>query len=85
MKVQRLVELLLECDPDAEVKILGKRTLLSEFSIEGIVVRRDMYDHDADNKRLALPSWKRKSNDVFIVEDVFLSLGIQNGMWETRT
>lgn len=80
MKVRTLIELLEECDPEADVYIMGQQNYPFENTIHGITVREEFSDCDDDddeddNEPAAPPRdrWTASDvqlprNDVFIVE-----------------
>ena len=48
MNVSRLIELLQECDPDAEVRIMMQESWPFECAIDGIATREEMASADED-------------------------------------
>jgi hypothetical protein len=76
MKVKTLIEILQECDPDADVYIMGQESWPFENAIHGVAVREDFVDYAESDEEPASASGDRwaaretnlPSNDVFIVE-----------------
>jgi hypothetical protein len=80
--VSRLIELLQDCDPEAEVRIMMQQSWPFENAIDGIATREDMVDeeehecdcvgwpHDADCEHSGEREYRdgMAANDVFIVE-----------------
>jgi hypothetical protein len=79
MKVKELIEMLAECDEDAEVYLMSQSGWPFEMTVHGVAVREDFAergDEDESDEGSAAPArdrWtaldsKLPGNDVFIVE-----------------
>jgi hypothetical protein len=73
MKVQTLIEILQECDADADVYIMGQQGYPFENAVHGVAVRADFVEYDDEEEVPAGDRWtahetKLPRNDVFIVE-----------------
>ena len=78
MTVQQLIELLQDCDPEAEVRIMTQEGWPFENAVRGVAVREDFAGdddcecdgdaHDADCPAVGPYADGLAANDVFIVE-----------------
>lgn len=81
MKVAELIEMLQECDPDANVLLMTQRGYPFEWSINGLAVREDFDsadepDEDGDeNYGTNFESMMKLGNDVFLLEGRQLCYG----------
>lgn len=79
MKVQELIDLLEEQDPDADVLIMSQQNWPFENAVYGVTVRSELTGEDDDEEDVEpAPDRRREdgaSNDVFIVEGSQLRYG----------
>lgn len=81
MTVSELMNLLEDCDPDAEVLIMNQPSYPFENSIMGVTVRSEISGEDSDDQEddddQAAPSRDdgTRPNDVFILEGQQLRYG----------
>lgn len=77
MKVKTLIEILSDCDPEADVYIMGQQNYPFENAVHGVAVREEFSDADGDEAeepaapprdRWAASDAQLPHNDVFIVE-----------------
>jgi hypothetical protein len=73
MTVQQLIELLKREDQDAEVMLAQQPSWPFEYSVRGVVARREFDEPEDDECRG--PDDNRRENDVFIVEGSQLRYG----------
>ena len=86
MKVQELIDLLEEQDPDADVLIMSQQNWPFENAVYGITVRSELTGDDDDADEDGEPASTRRredgaTNDVFIVEGSQLRYGSKTA-WE---
>jgi len=86
MNVRELIELLEGMDADAEVLFVSQPSWPFEYSIDGVVERRNVRDEDEDyddDEDEAEASYRdgEKANDVFLVEGRQLRYGSKN-VWD---
>lgn len=81
MTVSELIDLLEDCDPDAEVLLMSQPSWPFEHTVAGVAIRseigdrdEDGADEDDDDPRPAREDGTR-SNDVFILEGTQLRYG----------
>jgi len=78
MTVSELMNLLEDCDPDAEVLILNQPSYPFENSIMGVTVRSEISGEDDEDEDDEAPSSREdgtRPNDVFILEGQQLRYG----------
>lgn len=84
MKVQELIDLLEEQDPDAEVLIMSQQNWPFENAVYGVTVRSELTGEDDDDDAEPEPARHRGDGtptDVFIVEGSQLRYGSKTA-WE---
>jgi hypothetical protein len=74
MKVKDLIELLEDCDADAEVLIMSQENWPFENAVAGVVARQDCHDDDGDEDEVP---GERRHEDGTAPSDVFLVEGQQ--------
>lgn len=89
MKVQELIDILEEQDPDAEVLIMSQRNWPFENGVYGVTVRSEMDGDDEDGEKedgadTTAARDGRATNDVFIVEGSQLRYGSKTA-WDVAT
>lgn len=80
MKVSKLIELLSDLDPDAEVYVMSQRSHPFEDALDGVTIREDFVDRDDDDEEAyddaeapspdggwSAPESKLPRNDVFLL------------------
>ena len=77
MTVSELMNLLEDCDPDAEVLFMSQPNYPFENSIMGVAVRSEISGEDDDDEDEAPPSPEdgTRPNDVFLLEGQQLRYG----------
>ncbi len=85
MTVSELMELLEDCDPDAEVLLMSQPSWPFEHTVAGVTIRSEIDDRDedevdddrADDEVEAEPTRSdgTRPNDVFILEGTQLRYG----------
>ena len=80
MKVSDLIQLLEDCDPDANVFIMSQPNWPFEYAVRGAAIREDMESNDDDAGEACRPDGT-SANDVFIVEGTQLRYGSRNA-WD---
>ena len=81
MKVQELIEILEEMDPEAEVYVMAQRSWPFEHSLAGVCQRSDFTETDPDaepetgSDRWAASADSLPGNDVFLVQGEQLRYG----------
>jgi len=80
MTVSELIELLEDCDPDAQVLLMSQPSWPFEHSVAGVTIRSDVDDDegehgDEDEEREAPRADGTRPNDVFILEGQQLRYG----------
>ncbi len=96
MKVSKLIELLSDLDPDADVYVMSQRSYPFENSLDGLTIREDFVDCDDDDEeanddaeapgpddRWSAPESKLPRNDVFLLEGRQLRYG-SSVAWDAR-
>lgn len=83
MKVQDLIDILSEQDPDAEVLLMTQQSWPFEFSVAGVTCRSELVDDDGgeadeDGKPSGSPDDGTQPSDVFLVEGRQLRYGNAN-------
>ncbi len=86
MKVQELIDLLEEQDPDADVLIMSQQSWPFENAVYGVTVRSELTGDDEDDDEGGEPEPARRRtdgapSDVFIVEGGQLRYGSKTA-WE---
>lgn len=83
MKVQELIDLLEEQDPDAEVLVMTQQNWPFENAVYGVTVRSELTgeDDEDDDEPVASRPEGGAPNDVFIVEGSQLRYGSKTA-WE---
>ena len=84
MTVSELIDLLEDCDPDAEVLLMSQPSWPFEHTVAGVAIRSESEDRDEDGAddeedevEPARPDGTR-SNDVFILEGTQLRYGTRD-------
>jgi hypothetical protein len=81
MTVSELIDLLEDCDPDAEVFLMSQPSWPFEHTVAGVTVRSEIEDRDedgADDEEEDAPPAREdgtRPNDVFILEGTQLRYG----------
>lgn len=79
MKVKDLIELLEDCDADAEVFIMSQENWPFENTVAGVVARQDCHDDEDGDDDDATVERRHEDgtapNDVFLVEGQQLRYG----------
>lgn len=83
MTVSELIELLEDCDPDAEVLLMSQPNWPFENTVAGVTVRSEIEDRDEDEaddeeedeEAPRGPDDGTRANDVFILEGTQLRYG----------
>lgn len=96
MKVSKLIELLSDLDPDADVYVMSQRSYPFENALDGVTIREDFVDCDDDDveadddpeapgpdDRWSAPESKLPRNDVFLLEGRQLRYG-SSAAWDAR-
>jgi hypothetical protein len=83
MKVNELIKILENCDPNAEVVLATQPTYPMEYALTGITVRERM----VDGEPLEDDEWTegRRGNDVLLVEGRHLRYGDREAWDNPRT
>lgn len=88
MTVSELIELLEDCDPDAEVLLMSQPSWPFEHTVAGVAIRSEIDDRDEDGAEAeeeeAAPQRNdgTRPNDVFILEGTQLRYGSRDA-WAT--
>lgn len=86
MKVLELIELLEDCDPEAEVFLMTQPAWPFECSVRGIAVREELESAEDDEGEARAPRRRdagAAANDVFILEGEQLRYGSKVA-WDAR-
>lgn len=97
MTVQELIDMLQDCDPDAEVRIMMQESWPFECSVFGLTTREELgsdedececarHPHEEECPALAEPEYEPglSGNDVFIVEGQQERYGSKRA-WDTAS
>lgn len=86
MKVSELIELLEDCDPEAEVFLMTQPSWPFECSVRGIALREELEGAEDDEDEARAPRRREDgaaASDVFILEGEQLRYG-SKAAWHAR-
>lgn len=80
MKVNELIKILKDCDPNAEVLMVSQPNYPFEYAVDGLVVREEMVDEEDEG------TWGDgcRGNDVLLLEGKQLRYGDREAWAHSR-